>query len=144
MDLDRYEDQAHVQCKMLRDDVLKLGIDRVVDRCHTLGKAVVEAYAKKNASVCHEYLISPPARRRTLLRNLPTEERREFLISALFEARCGLALLVALCRFGVTAGPSYAMILAQAAAAATLVHDEWPSLWPFEDYGDPFDEGIAG
>ena len=140
MDLDKYETQAWRQCGMIREQILKLGIDRVVDRCRSLGTEAVEAYRSENASAYSEYLTSPPARRKTLLRNVPEQQRPEFLICVFFEARCGLALLQAVCRYGVTAGPSYTMILSQAAAAAQLVHDEWPTLWPFDGDNDPFGE----
>lgn len=139
MQFDKYAEAAERHCRELVEELLTLGVKNLHQACKARGIDTVEAQLRESGSDFLEYVRATPSVRKRLLHKIDKPDRSVHVMCALFYARCGWAFLHAICQRGIVAGPGYRMLTAQASSAAFDLRLNWPSLWPFDDYPDPFD-----
>lgn len=140
MEIDRYEAEAHKHVHELLSMLRECDLAALAALCRDLGPDKMDAQIAERCNELLDFVAATPTRRKSSLRKEPAEQRSLYLLQAFYLARCGLAFLKMTAQYGVGPGPSYRMVSAQSARAALALRDEWPTLWPFSDYGDPFDE----
>jgi hypothetical protein len=142
LDLDRYEQEATRHCLELVEELREFGVQRLQSLCKEIGTEKFRVYVQENDTALIDFVRASPSQRKKMHRTLSPENRALFVLAALYHARWAQSLLDVVCRYGVTAGPSYRMITAQAATACCQLRENFPSLWAFEeedDVPDPFD-----
>ncbi|TPE61927.1 hypothetical protein FJQ54_07295 [Sandaracinobacter neustonicus] len=144
MDLDRYNDAASTEVHWYLDQLLKEGVDGVWRSGIMLGAVGINNILTQRGNEISEFMSLPPSQRTKRLAKITDSiDRHGFLIAATYNIRCGVAWLDIACRYGVSAGynPQPRFLLGQASTAARELFDAFPTLWPFDDYPDPFGPG---
>lgn len=144
MDIDRHETTAWKQVQELMRELRRCDLETLAKACRDRGRdKVAEAVLEKYNELL-AFVAATPPQRKTALRTVPDEDRPLFLLQAAYLARCGHAFLEMTARYGVGGGQPGRMGSAQAARAAFELRVEWPTLWPFSDFPDPFGEEPMG
>jgi hypothetical protein len=140
MELDAYASHARLLCAELEQEIEQYGVEKLHALCGSLDIGTVQAYLRENESGLLAYVRSTPSQRKRLYRDFDADSRVIFVLLALHVARCSHAYLLSICDHAIQSGPSYRDIASQAARAALELQRGWPTLWPYEDYPDPFHE----
>lgn len=134
LDLDEYEDWAIEECLFMSDLLEREGEREILESCMLLGRTRLAELVEEYQAPVQEFFHTPREQRLPLLDRFEAlSERHAFLVAADYEARCAAALLRAVCKKGVVAGPAKSMIFLQSAAAAREVVETLPPLNPFDE-----------
>lgn len=136
MDFDTHEEWAREECHFIAERLQEHGLLNVMRLLLSLGEEHLQRFASDRSEAVQDYFHTPREdRERFLSRLREPADRALLLVCALHEARCALALLEALCKYGVTgsSGASRSTILVQSAAALQKAAPERPHLYPFAE-----------
>jgi hypothetical protein len=125
----------------IAEELYECDRERLAGLCRAVGRDTMLRHIAENESVLVDYIRRTPAERRRMMarQRLDADNRMLFLVCAAYVVRCAKALLDTM-QQAEGEEAKYRSMTGWAAQAALDLHSTWPTLWPFEDEHDPFDE----